>query len=208
MNEYDRLNYVGVDLAGSMRRPTGACIINQRRRVRCFVLHSDDEILRLVERSGSKVVAIDAPLALPDGRHCLGEHCRGREHFRVCDLALRLMGIRFFPITLGPMRALTRRGMSLRKKLESLRLEVIETYPGASQDLLGIGRKQHGLKQLQDSLKELGCSGDIMMRQLTGDELDAVSCALIAKEYSEGRYLAIGNPSEIMMILPRKRGKP
>lgn len=199
-----RLNYVGVDLAGSVGRPTGACVINRELRVRCFVLHSDDEILTLVGRSRAKVVAIDAPLALPLGRHCLGEHCRGREHFRACDLALRRMGIRFFPISLGPMRALTRRGMRLRKKLENSHVEVIETYPGASQDLLGIRRKQHGLKELQESLKKLGCVGDIMMRQLTGDELDAVSCALVAKEYGEGRYLAIGNPSEIMMILPRK----
>jgi len=198
------LNYAGIDLAGSIRRPTGACTINRRLRVSCVVLHSDDEILSFVERSGAKVVAIDAPLALPIGRHCLGEHCRGREHFRACDLALRRMGIRFFPISLGPMRALTQRGMNLRKRLEDLRVEAIETYPGAAQDLLGIKRKQHGLGQLQSSLRELGCSGDIVTRQLTGDELDAVSCALVAKEYSEGKYLAVGNPSEIMMILPRK----
>ena len=198
------MNCVGLDLAGSRRRPTGACIINERLHVRCYVLHSDDEILTLVKRSGSKVVAIDAPLALPIGRHCLGEHCRGREHFRACDLALRHMGIRFFPMTLGPMRALTRRGMRLRKELERFRIEVIETYPGAAQDLLGIGRKQYGLEKLQRSLKKLGCTGDIMRRVLTGDELDAVSCALVARDYGQGRYLAIGNPSEIMMILPRE----
>jgi len=199
-----QLRYVGVDLAGSIHRPTGACVINGRLQVRCFVLHSDDEILGLVEKSHAKVVAIDAPLALPIGRHCLGEHCRGREHFRACDLALRRMGIRFFPISLGPMRALTRRGMNLRRKLEDCGVEAIETYPGAAQDLLGIRRKQNGLRVLQRSLMGLGCSGDVTVRQLTGDELDAVSCALIAKEYSEGKYLAIGNPSEIMMILPRK----
>ena len=198
------LNYAGIDLAGSIRRPTGACIVNRRLRVSCVVLHSDDEILSFLERSGAKVVAIDAPLALPVGRHCLGEHCRGREHFRACDLALRRMGIRFFPISLGPMRALTQRGMNLLKRFEDLRVEAIETYPGAAQDLLGIKRKQHGLGQLQASLRDLGCSGDIVTRQLTGDELDAVSCALVAKEYSEGKYLAVGNPSEIMMILPRK----
>jgi predicted nuclease with RNAse H fold len=117
------------------------------------------------------------------------------------------MGIRFFPITLGPMRTLTQRGMEIRKKLENHRIRVIETYPGASQDIMGIRRKQCGLKQLQDSLTELGCSGDISKRQLTGDELDAVSCALVAKDYSEGNYLAIGNPAEIMMILPGRLGR-
>jgi hypothetical protein len=114
------------------------------------------------------------------------------------------MGIKFFPITLGPMRGLTTRGIHLRKQLERLHIEVIETYPGAAQDLLGIGRKQYGLERLQGSLKKVGCTGDIMTRELTGDELDAVSCALVAKEYIQGSYLAIGNPSEIMMILPKK----
>ena len=49
----------------------------------------------------------------------------------------------------------------------------------------------------------MGCNGDILTRSLTGDELDAIKCALVAKQYGEGHYLAIGDPSEIMMILPR-----
>jgi predicted nuclease with RNAse H fold len=114
------------------------------------------------------------------------------------------MGIKFFPVTIGPMRILTRRGIRLRKQLERFHKEVIETYPGAAQDLLHIGRKQYGLEALQWSLRKLGCAGDITRRNLTGDELDAISCALVAKEYGEGTYLAVGNPSEIMMILPRK----
>ena len=198
------MNYLGLDLAGSSLRPTGGCIINHELSVCCFVLHSDDEILVLAGRSRPKVVAIDAPLALPTGRHCLGEHCRGRERFRTCDLALRRMGIRFFPITLGPMRTLTSRGMRLREKLERRGFEVIETYPGAAQDMMGISRKQYGLERLQRSLRKIGCSGDISARRLSGDELDAVSCALVAKDYEDGRYLAIGNPCEIMMILPRR----
>ena len=197
------MNYLGLDLAGVSTRPTGVCTINQKLRVTCSVVHSDAEILSIVRRSGTKVVAIDAPLALPLGRHCLGEHCRGRSHFRACDLVLRKMGIRFFPITLGPMRALTSRGMQLLKQIRRLHVQVIETYPGAAQDLLGIPRKQYGLGALQESLKKMGCSGDILTRSLTGDELDAINCALVAKQFGEGRYLAIGDPSEIMMILPR-----
>jgi len=202
MEEFGAMNYVGLDLAGSTKRPTGACIINNALNVQCCVVHSDEEVLALVRHSGSKVVAIDAPLALPTGRHCLGEHCRGRQHFRACDIALRRMGIRFFPITLGPMRTLTARGMRLRKRLQHLRFEVIETYPGAAQDIQGIRRKQYGFTQLQDSLRKMGCRGDITKRQLTGDELDAISCALVARDYARGHYLAVGNPAEVMMILP------
>ena len=194
---------LGLDLAGSTRRPTGACVMDESMKVSCFVLHSDVEIISLVKQNRPKAIAIDAPLALPHGRHCLGKHCRGREHFRACDLALRHMGIKFFPITLGPMRALTRRGIRLRKYFERLGFDVFETYPGAAQDLLGINRKQYGLESLQRSLMKFGCRGDIMRRPLTGDELDAISCALVARDYQKGDHLAIGNPTEIMMILPK-----
>ena len=197
------MNTLGLDLAGSSGRPTGACVMNERLKVSCSVLRSDVEIISLAKQSHPKVIAIDAPLALPIGRHCLGEHCRGRQHFRACDVALRHMGIKFFPITLGPMRALTRRGIRLRKCFERLGFDVFETYPGAAQDLLGINRKQYGLESLQHSLVKLGCRGDIQKRSLTGDELDAISCALVANDYRKGHYLAIGNPREIMMILPR-----
>jgi len=82
-------------------------------------------------------------------------------------------------------------------------MEVIETYPGASQDLLGLPRKQHDLEKLRKGLVKMGCSGDVATRNLTGDELDAVSCALVARDYAKGTYTAIGDPHEIMMILPR-----
>jgi predicted nuclease with RNAse H fold len=113
------------------------------------------------------------------------------------------MGIKFFPITIGPMRTLTARGIRLMKRLERLRLQVFETYPGAAQDLLGIPRKQRGWQALQQGLVRIGCKGDITARDLTGDELDAINCALVAREYAHGSYLAIGDPSEILMILPR-----
>ncbi len=203
MSERKQMKYVGVDLAGSPKRPTGACAIDERLRIVCCVLHSDEEILEFVRKSGTKYVAVDAPLALPKGRHCLREHCRGRAHFRACDRVLMRMRIKFFPITIGPMRTLTARGIRLRKMLKRLRVQVFETYPGAAQDLLGIPRKQHGLQALQQALVGIGCKGDITDRELTGDELDAINCALVAKEYAEGSYLAIGDPSEIMMILPR-----
>jgi predicted nuclease with RNAse H fold len=202
------MNYVGLDLAGSPNRPTGACVITGRMNVRCWVLYRDREIVNFVRKSKAKFVAIDAPLALPKGRHCLREHCRGRAHFRACDRVLSWMGIKFFPITIGPMRTLTARGIRLKKTLANIGCEVFETFPGAAQDLLGIPRKQRGLQELQRGLLSLGCKGDIAVRDLTGDELDSVNCALVAKDYAEGRYLAIGDPSEIMMILPRvERGR-
>jgi predicted nuclease with RNAse H fold len=197
------MKYVGIDLAGSPRRPTGLCFVDDRLDTRCSLAYSDAEILDAVRRSKARFAAVDAPLALPKERHCLGEHCRGRAHFRVCDRVLMRMRIKFFPVTIGPMRTLTVRGISLKKQLERFGVRVVETYPGASQDLLGFPRKQHDLEGLRKSLVGTGCSGDVAARSLTGDELDALSCALVARDYARGSYTAVGDPSEIMMILPR-----
>ena len=197
------MKYVGIDLAGSPLRPTGFCLIDEHKDARCSILHSDLEILAAIRKSRTRFVAIDAPLALPRGRHCLGEHCRGRAHFRACDRVLTRMRIRGFPVTIGPMRMLTSRGISLANRIRRLGISAVETFPGAAQDLLGMPRKQIGLPALQQSLVEIGCKGDVVRRSLTGDELDAVSCALVAMDYGRGSYLAIGDPSEILMILPR-----
>ena len=196
------MKFIGIDLAGSPTRPTGFCLADSKMRVECKLLYTDKEILEAVKLAPAKIVAIDAPLALPKGRHCLNEHCRGRAHFRTCDRVLSRMRIRGFPITIGPMRMLTTRGIRLSKRLRQLRVEAIETFPGAAQDILGIPRKQVSLVELQRALAGL-CTGDVVERKLTGDELDAIKCALVARDYAAGSYLAIGDPSEILMIVPR-----
>jgi uncharacterized protein len=76
---------------------------------------------------------------LPPGRKSLEE--RTGVHLRKSDRKLLQRGIKFFPITLGPMRKLTTRGMALRGILEQKGFTVIEAYPGGAQDVLGIPRK-------------------------------------------------------------------
>ena len=196
------LKFIGIDLAGSPKRPTGFCLVDSNSQVECQLLYTDKEILEAVRGSAGKVAAIDAPLALPKGRHCLGEHCRGRAHFRTCDRVLTSMRIKGFPITIGPMRMLTSRGMHVAKRLEKMGVRAVETFPGGAQDILGMPRKQVSLEALQRALAEI-CTGEILERKLTGDELDAINCALVARDYASGSYLAIGDPSEILMILPR-----
>jgi hypothetical protein len=44
------------------------------------------------------------------------------------------------------MRKLTSRGIRLREILEAKGFCVIEVYPGGAQDVLGLARKQRGLK--------------------------------------------------------------
>jgi predicted nuclease with RNAse H fold len=191
---------VGLDLAGSERRDTGFCVMDPEMRCKTAVLHTDTEILDRTTAARPLVVSIDAPLFLPRGRKSIED--RGPPHFRECDKELLKMHIRFFPISLGPMRMLTTRGMRLRGALEAEGLEVIESFPGAVQDLLHMPRKQGGLPFLARSLRRYGIALGSPDSHLTGDELDAVTSALVGLLYVKGKYRAIGDPEEGLMILP------
>jgi predicted nuclease with RNAse H fold len=167
---------------------------------RTEILHTDDEIIAKTVDARPRVVSIDAPLFLPLGRPSL--EVKGPPHFRECDKELLRMKIRFFPISLGPMRMLTARGMRLRSVFEKHGLEVIESFPGAIQDILGMPRKQAGLDKLQRALRRYGVRWKAES-QLTGDELDGITSALVGLMYVKNDYRAIGDPKEGLMILPK-----
>jgi len=191
---------VGIDLAGSEERNTGFCVMDSNMRCRTEVLHTDDEIFERTVGAVPSVVSIDAPLFLPKGRKRIED--KGPPHFRECDKELLRMHIRFFPISLGPMRMLTSRGIRLRGSLEARGIEVVESFPGAVQDLLHMPRKQAGLPLLARALRRYGVDLGKPDSELNGDELDAVTSALMGLLYSKGNYRAIGDPEEGFMILP------
>ncbi len=45
--------------------------------------------------------------------------------------------------------------------------------------------------------------GDVHKSKITHDELDAITSALVGKTFLEENYLAIGDPEEGLMILPK-----
>ena len=189
---------LGVDLAGSARRRTGMCLLDERLVAETWIVYTDSEILNAVLRLKPDVVAVDAPLTLPKGRRSIDD--ASGPHLRECDRALLKMGIRFFPVTLGPMRMLTARGIRLRSELERLGFNVIEVYPGGAQDLLGIPRKSRGLEGLRRGLEKLGVKG--LSERMTGDELDAVTAAYVGLLYLKGEALLLRGVDG-MMVMPR-----
>lgn len=193
------MRIVGIDLAGVETRPSGFCILDESLNAKTCILYTDKEIVREVERTKPKVVAVDAPLSMPRGRTSLKR--RSKIHFRECDKELLRMKIKFFPITLGPMRKLTERGIRLRKMLEKKGFNVIEVYPGGAQDVLKIKRKQNGLEKLKSGLENVGIKN--LRDGMTGDELDAVTCALVGKFYVEDNFSALGDPEEGLIIMPK-----
>lgn len=189
---------VGIDLAGSSRRPTGACILHGMK-AHTHLAYRDEEILSAIGQAKPDLVPIDAPLSLPNGRKTI--HDRSGEHLRECDRELQRRGIRFFPITLGPMRMLTERGLTLRVKIETMGYRVVECYPGAAQDVWGIPRQHRDLKGLLRGLKELGVRG--LTTEMTSDELDAVTAALVGRWFLWGRGEMLGGEEGI--VIPQSR---
>lgn len=168
-------------------------------RVTTFAtLFTDTEIVEYVKTSHPDVVAIDAPLNLPPGRKSLED--RNGEHFRPCDRELLRRGIRFFPITLGPMRLLTKRGIQLKRRLNRMKYKVIEIYPGAAQDVWHIPRKQFGLGRLRRGLEKLGIRG--LREGMNGDELDAVSGAIVGRMFLRGKAEVLGNFRQGAIVVP------
>jgi len=192
---------LGVDLAGSTTRPTGLCLLREKKRCVTSIVHRDDEIIDTAMRHQPRVIAVDAPLSMPRGRRSLDQP--EPVHFRECDLELRRRRIKFFPITIGPMRALTRRGIALKQSLEGLGFKVIEVFPGGAQDVLGLPRKQHSLPRLVRGLGRLGLRG--LTARVTGDEADAATCALTGLLYLSGDYATLGDADEGQIIMPKKR---
>jgi len=191
---------VGLDLAGSPKRPTGYCLL-RGWDAETSDLFSDAAIMAAVRRAAPDLVAIDAPLNLPPGRTSI--HERNNSHYRVCDLELRRRHIPFFPITLGPMRSLTERGIRLRRKIEKLDIRVIEMYPGGAQDVWGIPRARRDRAGLKRGLRRLGLKG--LRNDASDHELDAATGALVGRDFLAGRAEVYGNFEEGAIVMPAAR---
>ncbi len=169
---------LGIDLAGVSHRPSGICLLRGLKAM-TSLLNSDEEILGFAQETRPDLVVIDAPLSLPPGRRTIAE--RNDVHYRPCDLELRRRKIPFFPITLGPMRSLTERGIGLKRDLEKLGFAVAEIYPGGAQDIWRLPRAKRNLEGLRRGLGRLGVRG--LKRSASSHELDAASGALVGLLY-------------------------
>jgi predicted nuclease with RNAse H fold len=189
---------LGIDLAGVSHRPTGICLL-EGDRARTMLLSGDEEILSLTREAKPALAAIDAPLNLPPGRRSMAD--RNGAHYRPCDLELRRRKIPFFPITLGPMRMLTERGIGLKRRLEAEGFRVVEIYPGGAQDIWGIPRAKRNREGLRRGLARRGIKG--LGVSLSDHELDAATGALVGLLFLRGEAEILGDFATGAIIMPR-----
>lgn len=194
---------VGIDLTGSERRATGWSLL-RGSFAETKSITTDSELIRETLAASPDIVSIDSPLSLPEGWNRAQERViPGSPIYRKCELALKRMGISVFWALLPSMQALTMRGMRLADELRQCGLTVIESYPGAAQDILGIPRKGSSLEELKWGLKRAGIHGDYLKNRVTHDEVDAVTSALVGLFYLAGDYIALGTPAEDYLIVPK-----
>jgi predicted nuclease with RNAse H fold len=192
---------VGIDLTGSEKRATGWAVMEGADTV-TKSLSTDDQLFTETVVAHPDLVSIDSPLSLPEGWPDPDTPC-GQPIYRKCELALKRMGISVFWCLLPTMKGLTTRGMRLAQRLRGVGIKVIESYPGAAQDLLGIPRKGSSLEELKWGLSRAGIKGAFLHGKVTHDEVDAITSALVGLFYLADDYIALGNPAEDYLIVPR-----
>lgn len=210
---YDELNkivrlseitFIGIDLVSSEDRESGYCIL-RGNKAKTFRIKSDDEMILLAQDAGATLISIDSPLAIPKGRKTCFDDDPGRAEYgimRECERILKKRGVNVYPCLIPSMQKLTRRGIQLANKFRKLGIPVIESYPGAAQDILAIPRKRAGLNYLADALVEFGIFDNFTEKNISHDELDAITSAIVGIFFWTGKFEGIGNIDEEYLIIP------
>ena len=190
---------VGIDLTAG-NKLTGVAFLSGST-VETTSAGSDEDILRLIERWKPAIVSIDSPLGLPGGKTEIDSDAG---IVRVAEKDLASIGIPAYPALIDSMKQLTLRGIRLRKAIEGMENapQVIESYPGAAQDILCIPRKQRGLSLLRDGLRRLGLEGE-GLKTHSHDEMDAITSAIVGRYFETGQFEPMGVSSEAQLIVPK-----
>jgi len=98
--------------------------------------------------------------------------------------------------------------MQVAAALRQLGCTVIESYPGAAQDIMRIPRKKSSLDDLRQGLAAFGLKGSFLDRQTSHDELDAITSAIVGYFYLTGDVESLGNDNEGYLVVPRLHRTP
>lgn len=196
---------VGIDLTGSEKKATGWSLL-ENNIATTKTIYSDNDLIAETIKHRPEIISIDSPLSIPTGRTSFFDDDPMRNQFgitRECERTMAKRGIKSYPCLIPSMQKLTQRGMQLAEKFRELGYEVIESYPGAAQDIMGIPRKGKSLEFLIKGLQEFGINGDFDKPGVTHDEIDAITSAIVGHFYLANKFEALGNENEGYLIVPK-----
>ena len=183
--------YAGVDLSATAKRETAVSVVKVGTSAEFFQVRTDLELLEVLARASPRLVAIDAPLTLPSTGKGL----------RLCDAEVRRMGVPILPPAMGPMRMLSERGARVAGLLRGKGTKVIEVYPRGVQRMLGlIGRGERPSSVVAQRIASL--LGVRVAEELSVDEIDALTCALVAFLHDVNKTVELGDPEEGTIVMP------
>jgi predicted nuclease with RNAse H fold len=192
MLEFKAKCVIGIDLAASSRNPSGWALL-KGNAVETSLVYTDSEILENIVRNKPALIAIDAPLSLPE---------KG-EVFRKAEREMIRKGYRVFPPNLPAMKKLALRAIRLNRLIEEKRYKTIEVHPTSTRKALQMPRKDW--KAIQEALKTLGLKGELETRPLATHEIDAVTAALTAVLHLKSQTERVGGDEEGYIIVPKER---
>ncbi len=159
--------FIGLDLAGIERRPSGIAIL-KKSEIIINTIYSDKEIITRILESKPIVVAIDAPLTLPL-----------TSKIREVDRLMRKIGYKVLPPGFPGMLKLTIRGIKLRKILEKKGIQVIEIHPFSIIKALGFNNRSDFIKWISNKFKIYGI--------LNIHTIDSIAAAYVALLHHYGK---------------------
>lgn len=207
-----RLCVVGIDLSGSEARQSGWCVL-EGRSASTKMLATDNEIISETLKAQPHVISIDSPLSLPTGRTRVDDSDPAREEhgiMRHCERLLKRRGVNVYPALIPSMQKLTARGIRLAAIFRKHGIPVVESYPGAAQDIMNIPRKRASLEFLESGLAEFGIEGNFLIDPVTHDELDAITSAIVGVFFWSGKFERLGTDAlgDEALIIPYLQADP
>lgn len=199
---------VGIDLTGSEAKASGWSLL-EGKAATTELIRTDEEILTKTLEAKPDLVSIDSPLCLPHGRTSVFDDDPKRDEIgimRECERELKRRGVNVYPCLLPSMQKLTARGIQIAETLREKGVPVIESYPGAAQDIMRIPRKGAGIQWLREGLLEFGLSGEFAREEVSHDELDAITSALVGTFHLAGLVEELGTEDEPPLIVPDLKG--
>ena len=206
--------FLGIDLSASSKRGSAYAVLDRQGSL----THLDsftylDDLLVILEDKSPSLIAIDAPLSLPNGLDCLEEShpCSTvpDQKGRIAEQELARMHIGcFFTTKRSIIKALIYRGLEVHKELVQRDYRVIEVYPYATKVIL-FGDKippkngARGLSFLKERLSKLIYGLDPYIDGLTHNGCDAILAAYTAYLHGDDQSDSLGTSEEGYIVVPQ-----